>query len=213
MTNEKHNLIKARRAALIALLALCLTPCAPTRAADDKPAADDPAVGVKEHRHLVKGLFSKEREADLREAIGRMPDEIELVTADYQTNEAVFRYDQSKVFKGAKPQQVIEWFNQRLQQVSDRTFGIKPLPELPADKLTRVEIHIAGLDCKACSYGVYLTMERVDGVEVATASFHDGLATALIDPSKTDRAKLIEALKKREVDVKDDDAKADADKK
>jgi hypothetical protein len=40
-------------------------------------------------------------------------------------------------------------------------------------------------------------------VERATASFREGRVTALIDPQKTDRAKLKAALQRRGVTVKD----------
>jgi hypothetical protein len=42
---------------------------------------------------------------------------------------------------------------------------------------------------------------RLDGVEQATARFQDGLVTAWIDGSKTDRAKLEMELKQRGVEV------------
>ena len=43
----------------------------------------------------------------------------------------------------------------------------------------------------------YEAVANIDGVEQATASFKDGRVTALIDPTKTDRAKLEDALKKK----------------
>ena len=42
----------------------------------------------------------------------------------------------------------------------------------------------------------------MDGVEQATASFKDGKVTALIDPARTSRDALVDALKKRQVNVK-----------
>lgn len=42
---------------------------------------------------------------------------------------------------------------------------------------------------------------RLEGVEQATASFKNGLVTAWIDASKTDRAKLEMELKQRGVEV------------
>ena len=64
---------------------------------------------------------------------------------------------------------------------------------------------IAGLDCKGCSYAAYLAVYKIEGVENATASFKEELVTAWIDPSKTDRATLEEALAKRDVTLKEDE--------
>ena len=69
------------------------------------------------------------------------------------------------------------------------------------EKLTLVEIPVVGLDCKACCLGAYEAIYRLEGVEQATASFKDGLVTAWIDASKTDRAQLETALKQRGVEV------------
>ena len=43
---------------------------------------------------------------------------------------------------------------------------------------------------------------KIDGVEQATASFKAGLVTALINPEKTNRAALEEALKMKQVELK-----------
>ena len=47
----------------------------------------------------------------------------------------------------------------------------------------------------------YEAVYKLDGVERATASFREGRVTALIDPSKTDRKALEDALKKRGVSL------------
>ena len=89
-----------------------------------------------------------------------------------------------------------------LLKLAAETFGAKPLRTTSLDKLKLIEIPVAGLDCKACSLAAYEAVYKLEGVERATASFREGKVTALIDPTKTDRAKLEAALKKREVDVK-----------
>ncbi|MBL8798414.1 MAG: hypothetical protein JNM56_31250 [Planctomycetia bacterium] len=177
-------------AALLGLL-LAVT----TSSADEKPPA------VKTAKHQVTGLFMKEREQDLREIIEQLP-QIKLGSIDYAHAEAVFEYEPAKAFPGAKPEQIVERFDNLLRGASKSTFGIKPLRTMPLDKLQRVEIPIAGLDCKACCLAAYESVYKLPGVESATASFRDGLLTALIDPEKTDRAKLEEALKKRGISLK-----------
>ena len=90
----------------------------------------------------------------------------------------------------------------KLAHASNHTFHVKPRSTAQRAKLKTVVILVAGLDCKACALAAYEAVARVDGVEQATASFKEGLVTALIDPEKTNRAALAEALKKRNVTLK-----------
>ena len=149
-------------------------------------------------KHQVTGLFMPAREADLRELVATLPG-VKLVRVDFKNAEAVFDYE---VKKFGKPDQAMKALDQMLQQASRGAFGIKPLSTTPADRLKLVVIPVSGLDCKACSLAAYEAVYRLEGVERATASFRDGKVTALIDPSKTDRAKLEDALKKRGVSIK-----------
>ncbi len=151
-------------------------------------------------KHQVTGLFMKEREQDLRDAVAKMP-EVKLVSIDFNNAEAVFDYDPAKLFPGAKPAEFLQRFDNLLRFSSTHTFGVKPLCSIPVEKLQRIEIPVAGLDCKACSMAAYEAVCRVQGVERATASFREGRVTAWIDPSSTDRARLEEALKKIGVEV------------
>jgi copper chaperone CopZ len=164
-------------------------------------AAADNDPGPARIKHQITGLFMKEREQDLRAAVAKMPG-VKLVSIDFQSAEAVFEYDPRTLFPQIKPAEYFERFNNLLRQASGHTFGIKPLRTIPLEKLQLVEIPVDGLDCKACCLAAYEYVARIDGVERATASFRDGKVTALIDPTKTDRAKLVEVLKKRGVDVK-----------
>lgn len=152
-------------------------------------------------KHQVTGLFSPDREADLRETVKQLPD-IKLVGIDFTNAEASFEYDAAKVFPNAKPEQIVERFDNLLRQASRHTFGIKPLRTLPKDKLTLIEIPIVGLDCKGCSLGAYEAVYKLPGVEMATASFKEGRVTALINPEKIDRIELEAALKQRGVQLK-----------
>jgi copper chaperone CopZ len=151
-------------------------------------------------KHQVTGLFMKEREQDLREAVAKMP-KIKLVNIDFANAEATFEYDPAQAFPGAKADQVIERLDNLLKSASNHTFGIKPLRTTPLDKLQSVEIAVVGLDCKACCLAAYESVYKLDGVERATASFREGRITALIDPEKTNRSKLEDALKKRGVQL------------
>jgi copper chaperone CopZ len=171
-----------------ALLFLCGVPCA---AAEPSPV-----------KHRVTGLFAPDRQADLRELVQDKLPGVRLVAIDYETSEAIFNYDADKLFNKPKPEQIPERFDNLLRSVSHSTFGIRPLCAIPKDKLERIEIPVAGLDCKACCLAAYESIYRIDGVERATASFRDGLVTALIDPAKTTRLALEEALKKRNVTLK-----------
>jgi copper chaperone CopZ len=162
---------------------------------DDKPAQP------REFIHRVTGLFSPDRDADLRAALAKFPD-VKLVRLDFEHAEAVFSYDPAVVFKDAKPEEIVERFNEALRNATHRTMGVAPLVPAPKTGFVRLEIPVAGLDCKACSLAAYESIYKIEGVAAATASFREGRVTALVDPNKTGRAALEEALKKRGVEVR-----------
>jgi len=89
-----------------------------------------------------------------------------------------------------------------IRNASTHTFGIRALCTTPKEKLTRIEIPVAGLDCRGCELSAYEVIAKTDGVEQATCSFRSGMMTALIDPEKTNKAALEEALKKRNVTLR-----------
>jgi copper chaperone CopZ len=157
-------------------------------------------VHAQPAKHQVTGLFAPEREADLREAFKQIPD-IRLVAIDYANAEVALDYDPAKIFPNAKPPEFLQRLDNLLKGASSHTFGIKPLRTTPREKLKLIEIPVAGCQCKACALAAYEAINRIDGVEVATASFREGRVTALIDPAKTNRAALEAALRKREVTV------------
>jgi copper chaperone CopZ len=165
-------------------------------------AAENRAPQPQTITHRVFGLFQPFRQDDLRTAIDKIPD-VKLLSIDFAHGEATFSYDPAIAFKGTKADKIVERFDNLLRSAASppRTFGILPLCSVPKDKLTPIEIAVAGLDCKACGFAAYQIIAKIDGVAQATASFQDGKITALIDPEKTSRAALEEALKKREVKV------------
>jgi copper chaperone CopZ len=152
-------------------------------------------------KHQITGLFSTDREPDLCEAFEKIP-AIKLVSIDFPNAEATLEYVPGKVFPNMKPEQVIQRLDGLLKSASNHTFGVKPLRSVPRQKLKRIEIAVAGLDCKACCLAAYEAVYRLEGVETATASFRQGRVTALIDPGKTNRVKLEAALKQRGVEIK-----------
>jgi copper chaperone CopZ len=160
-----------------------------------------PAAEVEQVKHRITGLFDHERENDLREAVKRMPT-VTLVSIDFDSAEATFEYDAAKLFKDSKPKDYLDRFDNLLKSASSHTFGARPLCTTPKEKLTRIEIPVLGNDCRGCCLAAYESISKIDGVEQATASFKDGKVTALIDPAKTSRAALEEALKKRNVVLK-----------
>jgi len=175
----------------------CLTAVCHTAVSDDQPTSSS---GIK---HQITGLFSADREKDLHDVFENLPD-FKLVKIDFENAEATIEYDPAKVFPGAKPEQIVEQFDNRLKGASNHTFGVKPLRTIEKDKLKRIEILVAGLDCKACSLGAYDAIYRLKGVECATASFKGGRVTALINPEMIDRTELEMALKQRGVEIKMD---------
>ena len=156
-------------------------------------AADPPGLKVR-----VTGLFAPSREKDLREALADWP-EVKIASLDFDCAEVVLAFDSEKLFPKAKPADVIARLDERVRNLTNHTFGIKAVSAVPKEKLVRVEIAAAGLDCKACCLAAYEIVAKIDGVEQATASFKEGRITARIDPAKTEKAKLEAALKERGV--------------
>ena len=163
-------------------------------AADEKPAKPE------RFTYRVTGLFAPDREKDLRDGFKDLPG-LTLVGVDFDDAEITVEFVPGKAFPGVKPEQVVEQFDQKVRSVTHHTFGVKPRRTVPRDKLQQVVIPVAGLDCKACCLAAYEAVAGIDGVMQATASFKDGRVTARIDPVKTDRAKLEDALRKKGVQL------------
>jgi copper chaperone CopZ len=154
-------------------------------------------------KHTIKlqviGLFVSDRIDSLREIMKQIP-EAEIQTVDFDLAEATVRYaTDSDMFRNAEPEQITERLNNRVRQISSGLFSLKAVSSVPREKLRCIEIRIKGLDCKACSLAVHDIVANIEGVQHATASFRKGLATAWIDPSKTNRKVIEETLKQRRV--------------
>lgn len=149
----------------------------------------------------VYGLFQPDRVDDLRQLIADKLPELAVMKIDYEHATAEFRFDPITTLRNAKPEQYRERLDGLLRPASSGAFSLLPLSSVPTEQWQRIEIEIAGLDCKACSAAAYDAVAKLDGVERATASFRERRLVAWVDPTKIDRAKLIEALLKKRVDV------------
>lgn len=159
-----------------------------------------PAEGTQNVVHRVVGLFSPDREAELRKAVEKV-EGVRLVGVDFDYAEATFEYDAAKTFPGATPQQRTEKLNEWVRNASNQTLGVKAARTTPREKLARFEIVVGLLDCDACCLGVHDILAEQDGVEQAVVSGKDGRIKVLVDPAKTDQSKLEAALRQREVTV------------
>lgn len=162
--------------------------------------ADDAAKPAEPVKHQITGMFSADRVQDLKEVFAKLPN-IKLVKVDFENAEATVEYDPAKAFPGAKPEQIVEQFDNQLRGVSSSTFGVKPLRSIEKEKLKLIEIPVVGLDCKACCLAAYESVYKLKGVERATASFKEGRVTALVNPELIDRVELEMALKQRGVQL------------
>ena len=146
----------------------------------------------------IVGLFDASREADLRAAVEKVPG-VTLTSLDFEHGEGDFSYDPSVAFKGTKPEQIIGKFDELLRNASHHTLSIQPLLTTPHDKLISVEIKVIPLDCRACALALHEILMKIEGVAQVIVVRAEGRVTALIDPEKTNRAALEEALTKREI--------------
>jgi len=160
--------------------------------AEDKPPQPQPVT------LRINGLFEPSREADLRAALEKLP-AVALVSLDFEHGEGVFNYDPAVAFKDTKPENVVERFAEHLRNASHQTFSVAPRVTTPREKLSRVEVTVVPIDCKACGLALHEIVSKINGVAQALVSRKDGRIIALIDPEKTNRAALEEVLKKREV--------------
>ncbi len=157
------------------------------------------SAGETQVRYRVIGLFQPDRVDALRKTMDDWS-EARLVSVDYDSAAVTLAYDPvSPPFKNATPEQVLERLDSSLRQHSNGVFSLLPLSTLPRASWRKVEIRLEPLDCLGCSFGVYLAVSNLEGVQRATSNMKDGLLTVWIDPSKTDRETLEEALRKREV--------------
>lgn len=153
------------------------------------------------------GLSAPEREADLREVIGKIP-EFTLASLDAAKAEVTLRFDPEKLFPPAKGKQpapaadkVLARLDQLLGTASTRTFSLTERSAVPAEKLTKLEIPIGVLDCKGCRYAAYIAVAKLDGVERATVSTTPSAVIAWVDATKVKREDLVAALKKMRVEL------------
>jgi copper chaperone CopZ len=158
-------------------------------------------------RVRIVGFCSPDRQQDLREAVMQIAG-VELAAIDYEAAEAAFRYDEALLMgspppkQGRPSEQILTRLDERLRGVSQGTFSARPLSSVPRDKQTQVEFQVGVLHCKGCRYGVYQVLAKIYGVERASVDSQTGQVLAWIDPAKTDRAALADALVKARVPLK-----------
>lgn len=156
-------------------------------------------AGETSEQFRIVGLFAPERQQDLRELLKDVP-EVQLVAVDMDNAEITLRYDPAKLIPNFNPKkpptaaQTLERLNNLVVHSSQGSFRLMPRPTVPKETLTKVEIDVGILDCKACRYGAYRAVMGVDGVTRATVSASPSRVTAWIDAKKTDRAALEKAL-------------------
>ena len=155
---------------------------------------DEHTVNVR-----VVGLFMPERVDSFRTLMNEIPD-ARLQSVEFDTAEARIQLaTHSDLGRSTSAEQIVERLNNKIRYLSTGLYSVKALGQVSHNDLERIEFGIIGLDCHACSLAVHDVLIQVDGVEHVTASFRQRQAIAWIDPQKTDRLKLEEALRQRNV--------------
>jgi hypothetical protein len=145
----------------------------------------------------VQGLFDAGRSVALEEALKRIR-EVKLLRIDHELAEATLAYDpHCNLFRNASADVMRERLDHLLRPLSNHTLAFKAHSPLPREAWERLEIPIGGLDCQACCLSAYEALALTEGVEQATASFRTGLAVVWIDPTRTNRLVLEQALEQR----------------
>jgi hypothetical protein len=155
--------------------------------------------------HLT-GLSAPERQDDLRQVMSAIP-EIQLVSADSEKSEVTLKYDVAALFPNAKPpadltpEKTMQQLNDRVRKASKGTFVLAAPSATPADQLTKLDLRIGILDCKACRYGAYIAVAKKEGVDRASINAEGRMLSIWFDATKTNRAELEEVLKKERVEL------------
>lgn len=181
-----------RRSVVPVVLILCCS-------ASAQPPKMEPKVERVTYR--ITGLFSRDREKHLRTGFEALAPDFKLVAVNFDEAEVTIEFSPAKQWPGQKPERVAELVNDKVRGATNHTFGVKPRRDIARDKLQLVTIPASGCECLGCNLAAYEAVAAVDGVYWATASFKEGKVSVLFDPSKADRAKLEDALRKKGVDL------------
>jgi hypothetical protein len=190
----RRDSISISAAFILGIVVCC---CAPAAAAADEKQSKEFAV---------VGLFSPDREQDLRDVMADVP-EFQLLRVDYENARATFSYEVAALFperklkNAATPAEIEQRINALLTRASTNTFSLKLTPSIPKEKLTRIELNVGILDCKGCQYAAYLAAMKAPGVERATV-LKNGTLIATVETGKTDEAAIEAALKKANIECR-----------
>jgi len=189
----RRNLISISAALIVGIVSCCASTAL---AADEKQSKEFGIVG----------LFSPDREQDLRDVMADVP-EFQLVRVDDDNARATFSYEVAALFPERKlknaptPAEIQQRINALLTRASTNTFSLKLTPAVPKEKLTRIELNVGILDCKGCQYAAYLAAMKAPGVERATVA-RDGSLITMVETGKTDDNAIKAALKKANIECR-----------
>ncbi len=147
----------------------------------------------------VIGFSAPEREKDFALTMEKMPD-LRAIALDAEHARVTLEFNPADLFPKVKvpsdPAAILKRINDLTGAASLRTFQFATPSGLAEDTLAKVEIKVGLLDCKSCRYAFYSAVAGIDGVERATVHSTAGVLTAWIDPQKTSKDALFQALKK-----------------
>jgi hypothetical protein len=146
--------------------------------------------------YRVTGLFHPDQTDRLRRAISELED-IELVKVDYGRGELTVRF--GKRFARDDSKQQLQSMSSQLRGATRGMFEFLPRVSTPFQDWNKIVIPIAGLDCKACAYAAYLSVNKLEGVARTTADFGKGRLSVWISPGKVTLGELESELIKRRV--------------
>ncbi len=111
--------------------------------------AEEPNERIENVRCRVTGLFQPDRVDDFRAVLADKMPELMLVSIDYVSTAAEFRFNAAKVFPNVKDSaEFPKVLNNLVRGKTEAIFGVRPLLETPRDKLTRIEIRSSGSTAK-----------------------------------------------------------------
>ena len=148
----------------------------------------------------IIGLSDASRANDFKEVIKKVPS-VKLVRFDSDKASASLDFqpatqDQKSVPSGTvlPPDKVISLIDGLVGDASSHTFSVTAPTGVAEKNLSKLTYKVSINDCKGCRYAAYLAVAKLEGVDRASLDSSNNILVAWIDPTKTSKKAVGDAL-------------------
>ena len=164
----------------------------------------EPVVTVR-----ILGLSDASRVNDFNEVIKKLPS-LKIVSFDSDHATALVRYeptimDQRLGLRSASstPSTVIPLIDGLISAASGHTFTVTAPTEIADKNLKKLTFKVNLNDCKGCRYAAYIAVAKLEGLDRATVDSANHSLVAWIDPTKTSKKTVGDALTEARIKWRD----------